>query len=97
MTGAREAISSTVSGAKGAVTGVVDMAKGAVQDSMEMTRSVVTSSVNTVIGSRVGQMVVTGVDAMLGKSEELVDHYLPMTDQELGQCMLNRAGGKLPA
>ncbi|XP_067414454.1 perilipin-3-like [Emydura macquarii macquarii] len=85
VTGARDAVSNTVNGAKGAVTGVVDMAKGAVQGSMERTRSVVTSSVDTVMGSRVGQMVVTGVDAVLGKSEELVDHYLPMTDQELAK------------
>ncbi|XP_043358423.1 perilipin-3-like isoform X1 [Dermochelys coriacea] len=92
VTGARDAISSTVSGAKGAVTGVVDRAKGAVQDSVEMTRSVVTSSVNTVMGSRVGQMVVTGVDAMLGKSEELVDHYLPMTDQELAKLATSVEG-----
>uniref|UniRef100_A0A8C8RWL4 Perilipin n=1 Tax=Pelusios castaneus TaxID=367368 RepID=A0A8C8RWL4_9SAUR len=85
VTGARDTVSNTVNGAKGAVTGVVDMAKGAVQGSMEMTRSVVTSGVNTVMGSRVGQMVVTSVDAVLGKSEELVDHYLPMTDQELAK------------
>lgn len=89
VTGARDTVSSTVNGAKDAVssrvTGVVDLAKGAVQGSVEMTKSVVNSSVNTVLGSRVAQMVVTGVDAVLGKSEELVDHYLPMTDQELGQ------------
>lgn len=26
------------------------------------------------------------VDVMLGKSEELVDHFLPMTDEELGEA-----------
>ncbi|XP_030396467.1 perilipin-3-like [Gopherus evgoodei] len=92
VTGARDAVSNTVNGAKDAVTGVVDMAKGAVQGSMEMTRSVVTSSMNTVMGSRMGQMVVTGVDAMLGKSEELVDHYLPMTDQELAKLATSVEG-----
>nr|XP_005281239.1 perilipin-3-like [Chrysemys picta bellii]XP_005281240.1 perilipin-3-like [Chrysemys picta bellii] len=92
VTGARDAVSNTVNGAKDAVTGVVDMAKGAVQGSMEMTKSVVTSSVNTVMGSRMGQMVVTGVDAMLGKSEELVDHYLPMTDQELAKLATSVEG-----
>uniref|UniRef100_A0A8D0GTM4 Perilipin n=1 Tax=Sphenodon punctatus TaxID=8508 RepID=A0A8D0GTM4_SPHPU len=96
VTGAKDAVSSTVNGAKDAVTsrvtGVVDLAKGAVQGSVEMTKSVVTSSVNTVMGSRVGQMMVTGVDAMLGKSEELVDHYLPMTDQELAKLATSVEG-----
>ncbi|XP_019332137.1 perilipin-3 isoform X2 [Alligator mississippiensis] len=96
VTGARDTVSSTVNGAKDAVssrvTGVVDLAKGAVQGSVEMTKSVVNSSVNTVLGSRVAQMVVTGVDAVLGKSEELVDHYLPMTDQELAKLATSVEG-----
>lgn len=89
VTGAREVVSSTVNGAKDAVAsgvhGVVGMAKGAVQGSVEMTRAVVAGGVNTVMGSRVGQMVSTGMDAMLEKSEELVDHYLPVTEHELGE------------
>lgn len=72
----KEVVSSTVNGAKDAVangvSGVVDM-----------TRSVVSGSVNTVMGSRVGQMVANGVDAVLDMSEDLVDHYLPVTEQEL--------------
>ncbi|KAH0625860.1 hypothetical protein JD844_034196 [Phrynosoma platyrhinos] len=83
VTGAQGIVASTVNGAKDAMTGVVGIAKGAMQGSMEVTRSVVAGSVNTVLGSRVGQMVTTGMDALLGKSEELVDHYLPMTEQEL--------------
>ncbi|CAI5798932.1 NAD(P)(+)--arginine ADP-ribosyltransferase [Podarcis lilfordi] len=89
MTGAKDAISSTVSGAKDAVastvTGMVDRTKEAVQGGVEMTRSAVASGVNTVMGSSVGQMVTSGVDAVLGKSEQLVDHYLPMTDEELAK------------
>ncbi|NXL80296.1 PLIN3 protein, partial [Leptocoma aspasia] len=85
VTGARDdAVSSTVAGAKDAVTsrvtGVVDMTKGAVQGGVELTRSAVSSSVSTV-----GQMVASGVGSVLGKSEELVDHYLPMTDEELAK------------
>lgn len=78
MTGAKDAVSNTM-------TGMVDMTKGAVQGSVELTRSAVTSGVNTVMGSAVGQMVVSSMGAVLGKSEELVDHYLPMTDEELGK------------
>uniref|UniRef100_A0A8C6XNY1 Perilipin n=1 Tax=Naja naja TaxID=35670 RepID=A0A8C6XNY1_NAJNA len=71
------------------VSGMVDVAKGAVQGSVEMTCFVVAEGVNSVMGSRVGEMITAGVDTMLGKSEELVDYYLPMTDQELGGCKLS--------
>ncbi|NXP65378.1 PLIN3 protein, partial [Chloropsis cyanopogon] len=86
VTGARDVLTSTVAGAKDAdavtsrVTGVMDMTKGAVQGGVELTRSAVSSGVSTV-----GQMVASGVGSVLGKSEELVDHYLPMTDEELAK------------
>ncbi|NXO77002.1 PLIN3 protein, partial [Sitta europaea] len=84
VTGAKDVLTSTVAGAKDAVssrvTGVMDMTKGAVQGGVEMTRSAVSSGVSTM-----GQMVASGVGSMLGKSEELVDHYLPMTDEELAK------------
>uniref|UniRef100_UPI00398F5AD7 perilipin-3-like n=1 Tax=Pristiophorus japonicus TaxID=55135 RepID=UPI00398F5AD7 len=87
VAGTRELVSSTITGAKDVVsntmTGVVDMAKGAVHDGIEKTKTVMVEGVNTVISSRVGQMVVTGVDSALNKSEEMVDHFLPMTEEEL--------------
>ncbi|XP_034973964.1 perilipin-3 isoform X2 [Zootoca vivipara] len=96
MTGAKDAISSTVSGAKDAVastvTGMVDRTKEAVQGGVEMTRSAVASGVNTVMGSSMGQMVTSSVDAVLGKSEQLVDHYLPMTDEELAKLATSVEG-----
>ncbi|KAF7236664.1 Perilipin-3 [Varanus komodoensis] len=96
VVGARDAVSSTVNGAKSAVSsgvsGVMDMAKGAVQGSVEMTRSVVAGGVNTVMGSRVGQMMATGMDAVLVTSEKLVDQYLPMTDQELAMLATSVEG-----
>ncbi|NXE97717.1 PLIN3 protein, partial [Menura novaehollandiae] len=89
VTGAKDALTSTVAGAKDALTsrvsGVMDMTKGAVQGGVELTRSAVSSGVSTVMGSTVGQMVASGVGSVLGKSEELVDHYLPMTDEELAK------------
>ncbi|NXS23581.1 PLIN3 protein, partial [Mystacornis crossleyi] len=89
VAGAKDAVTSTVAGAKDAVTsrvtGVVDMTKGAVQGGVELTRSAVSSGVSTVMGSTVGQMVASGVGSVLGKSEELVDHYLPMTNEELAK------------
>ncbi|NXW38302.1 PLIN2 protein, partial [Phaetusa simplex] len=87
VVGAREAVTTTVTGAKETVahtiTGVVGKTKEAVQDSVEMTKSVVNGSINSVLGSRVVQMVSSGVDSALTKSETLVDQYLPLTEAEL--------------
>ncbi|XP_028943297.1 perilipin-3-like, partial [Antrostomus carolinensis] len=67
----KELVSSTVSGAVGLVQGGV-----------ERTRSALSTGVSTVVGSRVGQLLATGMDTVLGKSEELVERYLPGTDEE---------------
>ncbi|KAM9215368.1 perilipin-3-like [Leptosomus discolor] len=72
----RELVSSTVSGAVG-------LARGAVQGGVERTRSALSTGVSTVAGSRVGRLLATGVDTMLEKSEELVERYLPGTDEDL--------------
>ncbi|XP_059687916.1 perilipin-3-like isoform X1 [Gavia stellata] len=76
VAGTRELVSSTVSSAVG-------LARGAVQGGVERTRSALSTGVSTVVGSRVGRLLATGVDAVLGKSEELVERYLPGTDEEL--------------
>lgn len=78
MIGAKETVAHTI-------TGVVGKTKEAMQDSVEMTKSVVNGSINTVLGSRVVQMVSSGVDSALTKSETLVDQYLPLTEAELGK------------
>ncbi|XP_044526912.1 perilipin-3 isoform X1 [Gracilinanus agilis] len=94
--GAKDAVSSTVLGAKDAmanrVTEAMDMTRGAVQSGVDMTKSMVTSSVNTVMGTKVGQMVLSGMDTVLGKSEEWVDNYLPMTDEELAKISTSLEG-----
>nr|XP_054507612.1 perilipin-2 isoform X4 [Agelaius phoeniceus] len=96
VVGAREAVTTTVTGAKETVahtiTGVVGKTKEAVQDSVEMTKSVVNGSINTVLGSRVVQMVSSGVDSALTKSETLVDQYLPLTEAELEKEAANVEG-----
>ncbi|XP_069834116.1 perilipin-3 isoform X2 [Dendropsophus ebraccatus] len=89
VTGARDAVvgvvTNTVTGARdtvtSAVSGIMGLAAGAVQGSMDVTRSVV----STVMDTQVGQLVTGSLDTVLGKSEEWVDHYLPMTDEELSQ------------
>ncbi|KAM7165760.1 perilipin-3-like [Macrochelys suwanniensis] len=85
MVSAKDVVCSTVTEAKDAMTSMVGVAKGAVQESVEVTKSAVTSSMSTVMGSSMGQMAVSGIDTALGKSEQLVDHYLPMTKEELAE------------
>ncbi|NWU56654.1 PLIN3 protein, partial [Dromas ardeola] len=68
------------------VTEAVDLTKNAVGDSVKLTRSMVTSTVNSAVeAAQVSQAVAGGVESVLGISEDLVDHYLPMTEEELGE------------
>ncbi|KAM5189844.1 perilipin-3 isoform 1-T2 [Callospermophilus lateralis] len=96
VSGAREMVSDTVSSAKDAVatrvSGAVDVTRGAVQSGVDMTKSMVTSGVHSVMGSRVGQMVMSGVDTMLCRSEEWMDNHLPMTDEELARIATSLEG-----
>lgn len=66
VTGAKDAMTTTVTGAKDCVastiTEVVDKTKEAVTGSVEKTKSVVNGSINTVLGSRMMQLVSSGVE-----------------------------------
>ncbi|XP_007460600.1 PREDICTED: perilipin-3 [Lipotes vexillifer] len=96
VSGAREAVSNTVSSARDTmasrVTEAVEVTRGAVQSGVDMTKSMLTSGVHSVMGSRVGQMVLSGMDTVLGKSEEWVDNHLPMTDTELARLATSLEG-----
>ncbi|XP_019508895.1 PREDICTED: perilipin-3 isoform X2 [Hipposideros armiger] len=92
VSGAREAVSSAKDTVTTRVTGAVDVTRGAMQSGMDMTKSMVTSGVQSVMGSRVGQMVLSGVDTVLGKSEEWMDNHLPMTDSELAHLATSLEG-----
>lgn len=87
MAETQESVSCKLSDVKETMIRMVDMTKEAMQDSMKTTKSVVTDSMSTVVESRMGQLAISGMEAVLEKSEELLDHYLPMTDDELGQNM----------
>ncbi|NXJ13772.1 PLIN3 protein, partial [Odontophorus gujanensis] len=71
------------------VTEAMDLTKNAVGDGVKLTRSMVASSVNSAVeaaqAKAMGQAVAGGVESVLGISEDLVDHYLPMTEEELGE------------
>ncbi|NXP15333.1 PLIN3 protein, partial [Thinocorus orbignyianus] len=68
------------------VTEAVDLTKNVVGDSVKLTRSMVTSTVNSAVeAAQVSHAVAGGVESVLGMSEDLVDHYLPITEEELGE------------
>uniref|UniRef100_A0A6I8N651 Perilipin n=1 Tax=Ornithorhynchus anatinus TaxID=9258 RepID=A0A6I8N651_ORNAN len=79
-----------VSSARGAVSsgvsGMVDLARRGRRWSVELTSAVVAGGVDAALGTRVGRMVTEGVGAVLGRSEELLDHLLPLSDEELGKA-----------
>ncbi|NXP28822.1 PLIN3 protein, partial [Scytalopus superciliaris] len=89
VTSAMDAACEAAQGAKdlvaNKVTEAVDLTKGAVQDGVEKTKSVVTSTVSTALDAALSQAVAGGVESVLGMSEDLVDHFLPMTEEELGK------------
>lgn len=74
VTGVKDSVASTVSG-------VVDKTKGAVTGSVERTKSVVNGSIDTVLG--MVQLMNSGVENAITKSELLVDQYFPLTQKEL--------------
>lgn len=85
VTGAKDVVTTTVAGAKDSVastvSGVVDKTKGAVTGSVERTKSVVNGGIDTVLG--MVQLMSSGVENAISKSELLVDQYFPLTQKEL--------------
>ncbi|XP_061871228.1 perilipin-3-like isoform X2 [Colius striatus] len=72
-----------VAGTRELVSSTVGLAQGAVLGGVGRTQRVLSSGLSTVVGSRVGQLLLTGVNTVLGKSEELVERFLPEADEEL--------------
>ncbi|XP_009076349.1 PREDICTED: perilipin-3-like, partial [Acanthisitta chloris] len=64
---------------EGVVAGTRQLVSSVVSGAVERTRWVL----STVVGSSVGRLLTSGVEAVLGKSEQLVDQYLPGTEEEL--------------
>ncbi|NXX78420.1 PLIN3 protein, partial [Urocolius indicus] len=75
------------------VTEAVDLTKHMVEDSVGLAKSTVASTiVSAVEAAQVGQAVAGGVESVLGMSEDLVDHYLPLTEEELGELATSVEG-----
>ncbi|NXY19805.1 PLIN3 protein, partial [Atrichornis clamosus] len=87
----KSVVTSTVSTALDAAYGTIsskistalEQGREALQGGVEMTNSMVTNSISK--AKAVSQAVAGGVESVLGMSEDLVDHYLPMTEEELGE------------
>ncbi|XP_050841962.1 perilipin-3-like isoform X3 [Serinus canaria] len=61
------------------VAGTRELVSGTVSGAVARTRS----ALGAMAGTSVGRLLATGVGTVLGKSEELLDRYLPGTDEEL--------------
>lgn len=80
---ADKVVSDTVGMMYQSVTGAKDAVLGAVMSGVEMTRAAVSGGINTMMGTRMGQMVSSGMGLALSRSEDWVDQNLPLTEREL--------------
>ncbi|KAF7660646.1 hypothetical protein LDENG_00278160 [Lucifuga dentata] len=80
---ADKVVSDTVGMVYQSVAGAKDAVMGAVMGGVELTRAAVSGSINTVMGTRMGQMVSSGMGLALSRSEDWVDQNLPLTEREL--------------
>ncbi|XP_018964621.1 perilipin-3-like isoform X2 [Cyprinus carpio] len=85
-------VSDTVGMVCQSVTGAKDAVVGAVLGGVEKTRMAVAGGINTVMGSRMGQMVSNGVDKALSHSEDWVEQNLPISEKELAALAEPRPG-----
>ncbi|XP_068582074.1 mannose-6-phosphate receptor binding protein 1 [Cebidichthys violaceus] len=76
-------VSDTVGMVYQSVFGAKDAVMGAVMGGVEMTRAAVSGGILTAMGTRMGQMVSSGMGLALSRSEDWVDHNLPLTEKEL--------------
>lgn len=67
------------------VAGAKDAVVGAMVAGVERTRAAVSGGIVSAMGTRMGQMVSSGMGLALSRSEEWVDQNLPLTEKELGQ------------
>uniref|UniRef100_A0A8V1A4S8 Perilipin n=1 Tax=Gallus gallus TaxID=9031 RepID=A0A8V1A4S8_CHICK len=93
----KELVSSTMADAKDVVSSrvaeVVDATKEALHSGVEAARSAVTSSMGMVKDFRVGQMVVSSTEAVLGRTGE--DDSLPMGNEELAKLAASGDGADI--
>ncbi|XP_070688761.1 mannose-6-phosphate receptor binding protein 1 [Pempheris klunzingeri] len=80
---ADKVVSDTVGMVYQSVAGAKDAVLGAVMGGVELTRAAVSGGIITAMGTRMGQMVSSGMSLALSRSEDWVDQNLPLTEREL--------------
>ncbi|XP_068176328.1 mannose-6-phosphate receptor binding protein 1 [Antennarius striatus] len=80
---ADKVVSDTVGMVYQSVAGAKDAVVGAVMGGVELTRAAVSGGIMTAMGTKVGQMVSSGMDLALSRSEDWVNQNLPLTEREL--------------
>ncbi|XP_047442403.1 mannose-6-phosphate receptor binding protein 1 isoform X1 [Mugil cephalus] len=80
---ADKVVSDTVGMVYQSVAGAKDAVYGAVMGGVELTRAAVSGGISTIMGTRMGQMVSSGMGLALSRSEDWVDQNLPVTEREL--------------
>ncbi|XP_077389911.1 mannose-6-phosphate receptor binding protein 1 [Festucalex cinctus] len=80
---AEKVVSDTLGMVCQSVTGAKDAVVGVVMGGVEKTRAAVSGGISTVMGTSVGQMVSNGMGLALARSEDWVEHNLPLTEREL--------------
>nr|XP_046246980.1 mannose-6-phosphate receptor binding protein 1 isoform X1 [Scatophagus argus]XP_046246981.1 mannose-6-phosphate receptor binding protein 1 isoform X1 [Scatophagus argus]XP_046246982.1 mannose-6-phosphate receptor binding protein 1 isoform X1 [Scatophagus argus]XP_046246983.1 mannose-6-phosphate receptor binding protein 1 isoform X1 [Scatophagus argus] len=80
---ADKVVSDTVGMVYQSVAGAKDAVVGAVMGGVELTRAAVSGGIITAMGTRMGQMVSSGMGLALSRSEDWVDQNLPLTEREL--------------
>uniref|UniRef100_A0A670Y5L5 Perilipin n=1 Tax=Pseudonaja textilis TaxID=8673 RepID=A0A670Y5L5_PSETE len=87
MTNAIESIYTKLTEAKDIMDTVLDIGIEAAAESMEVTLCSVRNAVNTLMEINVAQMMSSSVDKMIFKSDDLLEHFLPITDEEFRKIM----------
>ncbi|XP_053286181.1 mannose-6-phosphate receptor binding protein 1 [Pleuronectes platessa] len=80
---ADKVVSDTVGMVYQSVAGAKDTVMGAMMGGYELTWAAVSGGITSVMGTRMGQMVSSGMGLALSRSEDWVDHHLPVTEKEL--------------
>uniref|UniRef100_A0A8C5T591 Perilipin n=1 Tax=Laticauda laticaudata TaxID=8630 RepID=A0A8C5T591_LATLA len=87
MTNAIESIYTKLTEAKDIMDTMLDIGIEAAAESVEVTLCSARSAVNTMMEINVAQLMSSSVDKMIFKSDDLLEHFLPITDEEFCKFM----------
>ncbi|XP_070592947.1 uncharacterized protein [Erythrolamprus reginae] len=82
MTNAIESIYTKLTEVKDIMDTMLDISIEAAAESMELTLCSARSAVDTIMDIDMAQMMASSVDKIIFKSDDLLEHFLPITDEE---------------